>query len=71
MPGTILMGVTARTRRAYRVLEAVKAKGPPALGCSTWRLRVERMSAEAGRAEIAAGAPGWSIEWDSRKRKPG
>lgn len=35
----------------------------------TWKLTVERMSAERGRAEIADGTPWQPIVWDKRKRR--
>lgn len=71
MVGTILMGESERTRRGYRILGVKLSKsGQPALGVTTWRLAVEAMSKAAAIAEIKAGAPYWSIVWDSRKRKP-
>lgn len=69
MPGHILMGEGPRIRRAYRVLGAKKATGGLiALGCATWRLTVEPMSAAAGREEVEAGAPLWGMRWDVRKK---
>lgn len=69
MAGHIVMGDGPRVRRAYRVLAAVKTRaGLPALGCCTWRLSVEPMSATAGRAEIEAGVPRWGIVWDVRRK---
>lgn len=62
------MGTSPRTRRAYRVLDARRTKGMAALGIVTWRISVEPISADAGRAEIAAGAHFWSLVWDHRKR---
>lgn len=68
LPGSIVMGTSDRVRRAFRVLGARRVEGMAALGVATWRLAVEPMSADAGRAEIAAGAPFWSIRWDRRGR---
>jgi hypothetical protein len=66
-PGAVLMNLSPRARRAYRVLRAVKVRSAlPMLGRATWRLSVEPMSAEAGRSEIATGAPRWSLIWDRR-----
>ncbi len=65
LPGFILMG--RRARRAYRVLQAAKARGTPAIGCATWSLKVESISAESARVEIALGAAHWEIVWDRRK----
>lgn len=70
-PGHIIMGNGPRTRRAYRVLSVRRAKGQAALGVATWRIAVEPMSAAAGRAEIEAGTPHWSIKWDSRRQVNG
>lgn len=69
-PGAIIMGTGSRTRRAYRVLTARRAKSPSwvQLGICTWRLTVEPMSAAHGREDIAAGAPHWNIRWDRRNR---
>jgi hypothetical protein len=66
--GLILMGTGQRTRRAYRVLSAKRAKSPSwiGLGVCMWRLTVERMSAAHGREEVAAGVPHWDIVWDRR-----
>ncbi len=69
LPGSIVMGTSDRVRRAFRVLSARRAKGMPALGVATWKLAVEPMNADAGRAEIAAGSPFWSIRWDRRGRR--
>lgn len=69
LPGSIVMGTSDRVRRAYRVLSARRAAEMPALGVATWKLAVEPMSADAGRAEIAAGAPFWTIKWDARGRR--
>ncbi len=69
-PGHILMGEGPRVRRAYRVLTIRRTRGGLiGLGCVTWKLTVEPISAAAGREEIAAGVPLWSIRWDSRKRR--
>jgi hypothetical protein len=69
LPGTIIMGDGPRTRRAYRVLGARKARGSLiGLGVTTWAIKVEPMSATRGRDEIAAGAIGWSLVWDKRRR---
>ncbi|MDE2107026.1 MAG: hypothetical protein KGL39_58000 [Patescibacteria group bacterium] len=58
--GAIVMGAGKRVRRAYRVLSATKTRNcMPMLGFSTYRLAVEPMAAERGRAEIEAGAPWW------------
>jgi hypothetical protein len=66
-PGCIVMGTGLRVRRAYRVLAATKVKSTVVmLGIWTWRLTVEGMSAERGKAEIAAGHPHWTINWDRR-----
>lgn len=70
-PGHIIMGDGPRTRRAYRVLSLRRAKGQAALGVATWRVAVEPMSAAAGRSEIEAGTPHWSIKWDNRSRRAG
>lgn len=65
--GTILMGEGPRVRRAYRVLSATRSKSClVGLGVVTWRIKVEPMSADAGRKEIEDGTPYWSIKWDSR-----
>lgn len=70
-PGHIVMGQGPRVRRAYRVLSAAASRGGlVALGCTTWRLRVEPMSRAAGEAEIAAGVPWWGMSWDKRRRIP-
>jgi hypothetical protein len=64
------MGDGPRVRRAYRVLSAARTKSAiVGLGVVTWKLRVEPMSAERGRAEIAAGTPWWCIHWDKRQKK--
>ena len=67
------MGLGPRVRRAYRVLNARRVKSSvwrrAGLGVVTWKIDVERMSAEAGREEIALGAPHWGIVWDKRNRK--
>jgi len=69
-PGTIVMGLGPRVRRAYRVLNARRVRSKiVGLGVVTWKIDVERMSAEAGREEIALGAPHWGIVWDKRNRK--
>lgn len=73
--GAILMGTGPRVRRAYRILSAQQVR--PGWfrhdGCGgyevTWKLTVEPMSAEAGRAEIAAGMPHRSIVWDKREKR--
>lgn len=71
LPGTIIMGDGPCVRRAYRVLSADRTQsGIAGLGVVTWRLRVEPMSAAAGREEIAAGALWWTIAWDRRDRRP-
>lgn len=68
--GTIVMGRGPRTRCAYRVLGARKVRSAVvAIGVVTWKLAVERMSAAAGREEIDAGAPFWSIKWDKRRKR--
>jgi hypothetical protein len=68
-PGHILMGNGPRVRRAYRVLGVRQSRGGRvALGCSTWVLTVESLSAETGRREILAGHPHWGIKWDARKK---
>lgn len=68
-PGHILMGEGPRVRRAYRVLSIRQVRGGLiALGCATWKLTVEPMSADAGRREVEAGTPRWGIKWDSRKK---
>lgn len=69
MPGIILMGTGPRVRRAYLILRADRCKGTPEPGYIGWRLRVEPMSAERGRAEIAAGMETWPIFWDRRERR--
>ena len=64
------MGEGPRVRRGYRVLAIRQVRGGlVALGCVTWKLTVEPMSAAAAREEVAAGVPLWGIEWDSRKRR--
>lgn len=69
-PGLILMGNGPRVRRAYRVLNARKTTSVVVgLGICTWKLTVEPMSAAAGREEIDADTPAWTIKWDSRKRR--
>ncbi len=69
-PGIILMGDGPRVRRAYRVLSARRTKSAVVgLGIVTWKLRVEPMSAAAGRDEIDAGVPWWHIHWDRRDRR--
>lgn len=69
LPGHIVMGEGPRVRRAYRVLDARATRGGLiALGCITWRLTVEPMSAAAGRSEIAAGVPAWGVKWDVRRK---
>jgi len=69
LPGSIIMGDGPRVRRAYRVLGAKASRGGlVALGCTTWSLTVESLSADAGRAEIANGCQSWGIVWDSRKK---
>lgn len=72
--GAILMGTGPRVRRAYRILVARRVKSSSwrvgsGLGTVTWKLTVERMSAAAGRDEIAAGVPWRSIVWDKRSRR--
>ena len=70
LPGHIVMGDGPRTRRAYRVFSARTSRGGAAtLGCVTWILSVEFLSAEAGRSEVKSGCRLWGIEWDSRKPK--
>jgi hypothetical protein len=68
--GIILMGDGPRVRRAYRVLSAARTKSEVVgLGMAAWKLRVEPMSAAAGRDEIATGVPWWCIQWDRRERR--
>ena len=67
LPGLIIMGTGRGVRSAYVVLGAVRTNGTPGLGVTTWRVTVERMSAAAGRAAIAAGMPHADIRWDRRK----
>lgn len=74
-PGDIIMGTTARTKRAYRILTVKQALRGRLLSigdgeyAATWHLTVEPMSAARGREEIAAGAPSWSLVWDKRNRR--
>jgi hypothetical protein len=64
------MGDGPRVRRAYRVLGATQVRGGQiALGCVTWNINAEPMSATSAREEIAAGITHWGIIWDSRKPK--
>jgi hypothetical protein len=66
-PGTILMRDGPRARRAYRVLSSKRVRhSMPMMGYATWRIFVEPMSAAAGREEIDAGHPWWTIAWDRR-----
>lgn len=67
--GTILMGNGLRVRRAYRILTATMTRSPDVNHLRFWKLQVEPMSAQAGREEIAAGVPHWSIYWNKRDRK--
>jgi hypothetical protein len=70
LPGHIIMGDGPRVRRAYRVLGAKPSRGGrPALGCITWNISVEPMSAASGRAEIAGGCLRWGIVWDKRGKR--
>lgn len=69
-PGVILMGEGPRIRRAYRILSATKVQSHlVGLGTVTWKLAVEPMSAAAGREEIDAGTPWWTIRWDKREKR--
>ena len=70
MVGTILMGEGVRVRKGYRILGVRQSKSVLAgEGTVVWKLAVETMPKLAALAEIEAGAPYLTIEWEKRERK--